>query len=309
MIEISIIIPVRNQKQMLSIALTSLRNQIKGPRNFEIVICDDGSTDGTAEMIRQLRFPIFFKYLYNNPPLGRSANRNLGAEKSSGGRLIFFDGDMIPDSGYINAILSDIDPLTVKVGEVKPPTHEKYGPLEKYLYSRGRHNLSDKTQPLPGRLFTSNNFSIDRQLFLRSGGFDTKFIGWGGEDIDYGLRLVALGATIFNEPAAITYHHHKRAVNDLARDFYSFGVNSFEYLITKHPTFLEQLPTHKLGITKSGSEAGIFQGILSRILINSAFLKTAESIAQHSGNFGWPDIVYDYIFWGNLALGYRNRND
>jgi glycosyltransferase involved in cell wall biosynthesis len=294
---------------MLSIALTSLKNQIKHPRQFEIVICDDGSTDGTGEMLRHLRFPIFFKYLYNDPPLGRSANRNLGAEKSSGGRLIFFDGDMVPDSGYINAILADIEPLTVKVGEVKPPAHEKFGPLENYLYSRGRHNLIDKAKPLPGRFFTSNNFCVDRQLFFRSGGFDTKFVGWGGEDIDYGLRLVEMGANIYSEPAAITYHHHKRTVNSLARDFYSFGANSFEYLITKHPTFLEQLPTRKLGITKPGSKAKIFHGLFSRIAANSVFLKAAESIVHHSRNFRWPDIVYDYIFWGNLALGYRNRKN
>jgi glycosyltransferase involved in cell wall biosynthesis len=307
MIEISIIIPVRNQIQSLSMALDSLRNQIKHPRNFEIVICDDGSTDGTGDMLKRLRYPIFFKYLYNNPPLGRSANRNLGAEKSAGGRLIFFDGDMVPAETYIDSILDELGPMIVSVGEVKPSPTIKIGAVEKYLYSRGRHMESNQGKNLPGRYFTSNNFCIDRGLFQKAGGFDSNFTGWGGEDIDFGLRLIALGATIKNSPTATTIHYHQRAIDSLARDFNSFGQNSFEYLVNKHPKYLEQLPSRYLGISGPMDKKYNFRNLVSRMVANPICLKAAELAVKHSANFKWPDLVIDYVLWGNLALGYRNR--
>lgn len=307
MIEISIIIPVRNQIKTLTMALDSLKHQIKSPRQFEIVISDDGSTDGTGEMLKRLRYPIFFKYSHNDPPLGRSANRNQGAAKSSGGTLIFFDGDMVPDREYIDYILDDLNPAVVKIGNVKPPPNSPVDGLDKYLYSRGRHVFADKPQDLPGRYFTSNNFRIDRELFIKTGGFDTNFTGWGGEDIDFGLRVIESGISIKNEPAAITYHYHKRTIESLAQDFNSFGANSFAYLIRKHPYFIEQLPSRKLGIAAPGGKVNPLDKIVSRILTGSIFLKSAELMVSRFGKLAWPDLMYDYILWGNLARGYRNR--
>ena len=127
MIETSIIIPVRNQKRSLLAALTSLKRQIKKPRTFEIVICDDGSTDGTDAAIRKLRYPIFFKYFRSDPPLGRSANRNAGFDRSTGAHLIFFDGDMVPTEGFVGVMLADLDSSIVKLGNVQAPPEEKQG--------------------------------------------------------------------------------------------------------------------------------------------------------------------------------------
>lgn len=307
MIDVSIIIPVRNQLSSLAIALDSLKGQIKKPRQFEIVISDDGSSDGTGETLKRLRYPIFFKYLYNNQPLGRAANRNQGAAKASGKILIFFDGDMVPDRGYIDSMLADFSPATVKTGNVKPPPDSTVNSLEKYLYSRGRHEFGEDSRNLPGRYFTSNNFCIDRELFKKTDGFDTNFTGWGGEDIDFGLRLIQLGASIKNEPKAITYHYHKRTVDSLSEDFYSFGTNSFEYLIKKHPYFLKQLPSRKLGIIGPDEKIGLFDKAVSRIFINSIFLKFARIMIGRAPKFAWPDIAFDFILWGNLAQGYRNR--
>jgi len=242
MIQTSIIIPVRNQKNSLLAALNSLKRQIKTARDFEIVICDDGSTDGTEQMVKKLRYPIFFKYFRNDPPLGRSANRNSGFKKSFGKDVVFFDGDMVPVEGYLKAILKDSDNQSVRVGIVEPPPDEKMGRLERYLYSRGRYTHTGENQTVPSRYFTSNNFCISRENFEKIGGFDEAFKGWGGEDIDFGLNLEKNGIAVKNIPGAITYHYHKRTVESLKKDFRDFGANSFNYLIKKHPDFLNQIP-------------------------------------------------------------------
>jgi len=306
MIEISIIIPVRNQKRSLFAALSSLKMQIKKPRVFEIVICDDGSVDGTGDMLKRLRYPIFFKYFMNDPSLGRSANRNIGAQRSSGQILIFFDGDMVPAGGYIEAMLEGLSGKIVKLGDVKSPIEEKIGRMERYLYSRGRHVLGPGST-LAGRYFTSNNFSLSRSLFESVGGFDPEFTGWGGEDLDLGLRLEKQGAKIISEPKAITYHHHRRTIDSLADDFYDFGKTSLDYLVRKHPILLEQLPLRYIGLPDSSGKLGLLFRLLSLGAINRPALKLAEYLTTVAGFVPWPDIIFDYIFWGNLGLGYKHR--
>ena len=241
MIENSIIIPVRNQKNSLFLLLNSLKKQIKKPRIFEIVICDDGSDDGTEKAIKKLYYPVFFKYFKNDPPLGRSLNRNRGFEKSTGKNLIFLDGDMVPDDKYIEAMLGDNNTDIVKLGMPRPPPDEKPDRLIKYLYSRGRYSSNYTDKVLPGRFFTSNSFYISRSNFGKLNGFDTNFQGWGGEDIDFGFRLESHGIPITNAPEAVTFHYHKRTIKSLVKDHYSFGQSSFDYLIKKHPAFIKQI--------------------------------------------------------------------
>lgn len=303
MIETSIIIPVRNQKKSLRATLKYLRWQIRSLKIFEVIICDDGSTDGTGEEIKKLRYPIFLKYFRNDPPLGRAVNRNLGYEHSSGQNLIFLDGDMVPTEGYIEAMLTATSPDMVKLGDVRPPPEEKESFLDKYLYSRGRFDEKYKDKLLPGRLFTSNNFFITKHNFTRVGGFDPNFKSWGGEDIDFGLRLENLKISIRIEPAALTYHYHKRTVESLVKDFYSFGKYSFEYLIKKHPVFLEQLPAHLLGL----ENAHLIYKLISKLTVNKPALGITGKAVSAFKNFNWPDFIFDYLLWGNLALGYKKR--
>ncbi len=308
MIETSVIIPVRNQKEQLLLTLNCLKRQIKNRRNFEIVICDDGSDDGTGDGVKRLRFPIFLKYFINKPPLGRSANRNFGFEKSNGKNLIFLDGDMVPANGYIEAMLADNESDVVKVGGIRLPPNEKLGPLENYFYSRGRYVDSTTANFLPGRLLASANFMISRENFSRAGGFDPDFKGWGGEDIDFGLRLEKMGVPIKSKPEALTYHHHKKTVRSLAEDFYNFGNNTFELLIKKHPDFLNQIPSHLLGMSDKFSMSNIMYKFIASLTINRPALKLAEYLVSAYHNFPWPDIVFDFVTWGNLGLGYKKRN-
>lgn len=306
MIEVSIIIPIRNQKDSLLQALNSLKRQIKKRRVFEIVICDDCSTDGAGDAIKRLRYPIFLKYIRNDPPLGRAANRNLGFQKSSGKELIFLDGDMVPADNYIDVILSNLEPNIVKLGVPHHPKRLKFGRFEKYQYTRGRYSEQFKERFLPSRLFTSNSFYISRENFQNMDGFDTGFQGWGGEDIDFGMRLEMLNIKIENIPEAVTYHYHERTIKSLAADYYDFGINSFEYLIKKHPDFLKQIPVHFLGLPGGAKKINLLHRLISFFAINRLMLNSIEKILSSSINSNWPDYLFDYVFWGNLALGYKN---
>lgn len=307
MIEVSIIIPVLNQKESLLAALESLRKQIDNARFYEIVICDDGSTDGTDAAIKKLRYPIFFKYLRNPSPLGRAANRNRGAEKSSGRVLIFIDGDMVPDEKYVESILLGIDSQTVKLGEVLPPPEYGIDRFEKYLYTRGRHAPGFGNANIHGRMFTSNNFAIEKSLFEKVSGFDPAFQNWGGEDIDFGLKLTAQGARLIYDRKAITFHYHRRDLVSTCRQFREFGKGTLNYLLEKHPHFAEDLPFDILNRKKKSALSHLVWGLLLKAMTSSFVLDVSLMKVKILSWFPWPDFIYDFLLWGNLIRGYSNR--
>lgn len=87
----TVIIPTHNRLEYLKETLDSLSNQDE--KNFEVIIIDDGSTDGTWDYLQTWK-PLFeFTLLKNETSKGPAAARNLGARHAKGGYLIFLDSD------------------------------------------------------------------------------------------------------------------------------------------------------------------------------------------------------------------------
>ena len=89
MIQISVVIPTFNRKTALEQAIRSVLAQRKA--DFEIIVADDGSTDGTAACIRQ-KFPQV-RYLRWEKQQGPSYARNRGVEEAKGPWIAFLDSD------------------------------------------------------------------------------------------------------------------------------------------------------------------------------------------------------------------------
>jgi len=93
--ELSVIIPTHNQKERLRLVLCGLEQQSLGVEHFEIIVIDDGSTDGTAEMLEKVDMAnLGFRRLEVNQ--GRSRARNMGIKAAQGDLVVFLDGDALP---------------------------------------------------------------------------------------------------------------------------------------------------------------------------------------------------------------------
>ncbi len=89
---ISIVIPTYNRKEMLLRAINSVLAQ--NYDNYEILIIDDCSTDGTKDMIEALNKIIpTLKYFWNSKNMNSGYNRNLGYKMSQGKYIVFLDDD------------------------------------------------------------------------------------------------------------------------------------------------------------------------------------------------------------------------
>ncbi len=94
---VSIVIPTFNRKAILIKCLQALENQIinKLIDFYEIIVVDDGSTDGTTRWIKENQINLPHVVLYEQEHGGPALGRNLGVTKSRGDIIIFIDSDLV----------------------------------------------------------------------------------------------------------------------------------------------------------------------------------------------------------------------
>lgn len=155
--------------------------------------------------------------------------RNAAARQAIGDVLVFLDMDCIPAPGLISdyaGFAAEFDGLLM--GEVMylPGGATAGGcDYERFAHVAVRH--SDRRGPPPRgievcadyRCFWSLNFAMRRDTFLRIGGFDERYRGYGGEDTDFGKTLDQAGIAIAWIKGGLAYHqyhpHHMPPVHHL----------------------------------------------------------------------------------------------
>lgn len=213
--EITVVIPTHNGGWVLRRTVEALRCQDAAPERFEIIIVDDGSTDGSADGLEETRGPVLARVL-RQANRGRAAARNLGAAEARGRVLLFLDSDVWAAPGLVSAHLahhSGGDRLGVQGRSLTHPDSLTT------VFMRATHLLPDLTvrnrNDLSPLHVITRNFSVTKEAFHLVGGFDEGFVGYGWEDIDLGIRLRDAGVPLRYEPTALAYHHHIQTLEGL----------------------------------------------------------------------------------------------
>jgi GT2 family glycosyltransferase len=240
-IRLTVVLPCYNARATLERALQTLEAQDVPEDVFEIIVVDDGSTDGTGEMIRDWSSPVTLR-LVQQPNRGAAAARNLGAMRAQGEVLLFLDPDVFADPGLVRAHLrhytagtrplavqgrTSPDPATL----VTPFMHTSHLMPIPDLTIRREDNLS------PFHVF-GRNFSVSRTAYQTIGGFDEGFRGYGWEDVEFAFRFCRAGGRIKYEPDACGTHHHVLSMEDAARRQVDNG-RAAVYFWRKHDRSLE----------------------------------------------------------------------
>ena len=98
---VSVIVPVYNAKETLGECLSAIGNQVLNGIPLEVIVVDDGSSDGTAAVATRFTGVI----LVRQPNRGPAAARNAGARKASGDILLFTDADCVPAGNWITEMV------------------------------------------------------------------------------------------------------------------------------------------------------------------------------------------------------------
>ena len=100
--------PTFNRKDELVHLFSSMKKQTLDPKFFEMIISDDGSTDGTEEYVKSLENKFNFNLLYVSKKILAWICRNNGVKNSKGELIVFIDSDCEADSNWLEIILMPI---------------------------------------------------------------------------------------------------------------------------------------------------------------------------------------------------------
>lgn len=206
-VKISVVVATFNRQDTLREVLPTLINQTLPPDQYEILLCDAGSTDGTKEYVESLQAPNV--KLLVGPNTGRGGARNRGIAAANGEIVMFTDADILADPNLLAEHLRFHEkyPGQAVVGcEVQVKTLDEYQEFRQDPQAHARHKATRRL--LPWHYFLTGNASAPKALLLEVGCFDESFTGYGHEDLELGYRLIKRGIPIHYNPQAIDYHWH-----------------------------------------------------------------------------------------------------
>ena len=204
---VSVVIPTYNRRPILEKCLLALERQQACPEidRYEVVVVDDGSSDGTPDWLRAEaeRFPHV--RLIEQSHGGPAEGRNRGVDHARGDVIVFIDSDLVVTDSFLACHASSLvrswsergDRLCFTYGAVVNTANFEQPTAE-------RHKLRD----LSWAYFATGNVAIDKDVLQRAGLFDTGFRLYGWEDLELGERLRQMGVELIKCPAAVGYHWH-----------------------------------------------------------------------------------------------------
>lgn len=215
---VAIVILTFNQREM---TLECLQHVLGMEGEFEVVLWDNGSEDGTVEAVQE-RYPSVAAH-WNPTNLGVASGRNAGAalaiERFAPTHLLFLDNDIEVEPGFLAALLDGFDEGP-RVGQTQAKL--RFYDDRSRLNDGGGCQISfwrgttcpvgfdeiDEGQRDQRRdcIACGGAMLTRADLFQKLGGFDSKFDPVGPEDLDYSLRLQEAGYRAIFVPEAVGYH-------------------------------------------------------------------------------------------------------
>lgn len=250
----SLVIPTYNSKDLLVPCLLSLNHQrIADVDEFEVVLVDDGSTDGTGEVVDSLSltYPLRRLRLPRTERSCRSAARNAGISASDGDLIVFADGDQIIDPLFVSAHIQchrgRPDLVAIGFRDYLAPGRVDAGMLERTFTPDAfppvtrQDERAEVTEALSHNLANlatgwhflyGCNVSVRKEHLLAVGGFDENIRKWSFEDVELGYRLHQRGLTLVLNPFSRVYHQFHP---ESEQQRYADWRENFAYFTEKHP--------------------------------------------------------------------------
>jgi peptidoglycan/xylan/chitin deacetylase (PgdA/CDA1 family)/GT2 family glycosyltransferase len=238
--QLSVVIATHNRSQLLTRCLRALEAQDAAADSFEVVVADDGSSDGTAAMMEALPTPFSLRVL-SLDKAGKSEALNAGIRAAAGSVCLCIDDDIVAAPELVSEHLAAHlrDPMTVGLGKLiqQPPDGNDWY-AEAFARSWNDHyaRLAEK-EPSWTDCY-GGNVSASRELLLEIGGFEAKFPI--GEDYEIGFRLRENGGMLTYLPRAVGVHDDQKPSRKLLRDARRQGV-SYVGLVKRHPAMMPKL--------------------------------------------------------------------
>ncbi|WP_347052914.1 glycosyltransferase family A protein [Flavobacterium olei] len=221
---LTIITPCFNSEKTLEKTLQSVSDQ--NFEEWEVIIVNDGSTDGTEEIaLKWVQKDARFKYFYKeNGGLGKA--RNYGIERATGTYILPLDSD--------NLVAKNFAEMAIKVFEKRVDVGVVHGYAEYFGEKEGLWKIDDFDLP---RILIDNYIDacaiFKRELWTKVGGYDQHMPYQGHEDWEFWISISSIGGVFFNlHQVAFKYFVSNNSM------IHSFNDTMFylnrDYIVKKH---------------------------------------------------------------------------
>ncbi len=242
----SVVIPTYNRERGLDTALANVVNQTINPKQYEIIVIDDGSTDTTRKRVLEIqqRFPEHTVRYFHQQNGGPAKARNKGIKEAKGEIIFFTDDDCEVPGDWMETLLDGLNryPTAAGVGgwHVPPPIDLKKSGASRYM-----HMVSDGPHPTIGTyikdheivsndplvyfgIFAYNtaNICYRKKILERVKGFREDFHWPGSEDNDLGFRVALAGYHLLYLPFNVTHRKNLDLFNFVKLHFHR-GANGY----------------------------------------------------------------------------------
>jgi glycosyltransferase involved in cell wall biosynthesis len=193
-------------------------------KNFEVLIIEDGSKDDAEAIVKSFADQLDIKY-YVKENAGQGFARNYAFERANGDYFIIFDSDCLIPEDYLEIVNNSLAENWLDAYGGPDASHPSFTPTQKAIsyamtspFTTGgiRGNKKSIGQFHP----RSFNMGLSRQVWEKAGGF---IITRSGEDIEFSIRIHAMGYKIGLIPRAKVYHKRRTNLLQFYKQIHFFG--------------------------------------------------------------------------------------
>jgi glycosyltransferase involved in cell wall biosynthesis len=225
----SVIVPSYNRRDEIQELLLSLENQDLPKKQFEVVLVDDGSMDGTEAWVKEFRdrSSLQVTYVWKEHG-GPGASRNLGMENAKGDVFIFIDSDCTAPHDWLVGIKEALDKNpSIQAFGGRDDAKLEFSPLLKAINYTMTSFLSTggmrggKKRRLAKFYPRSFNMGIRRDLYDKMGGFGNLR---HGQDIEFSNRILKSGANVAYIHDSVVFHKRRTSSIKFFKQVFNWGV-------------------------------------------------------------------------------------
>lgn len=241
---VSVVIPVRNGLPFLDTQLHALADQDYSA-DFEVVVSDNGSTDGTRAHVDRMSFPFPLRCVDSSQVRGVSHARNVGIAAARGEFLAITDHDDAVHSGWLTALVREAENYDALGGSIEV---DSLNSVEVASW-RSVPRPEDRFESIYLPWAHGNNFAFWRRVVDTVGYFDEDLVG-GGDDVDYSWRIQQAGMTLGHVPDAVVAYRVRPTLRASFAQGFNYGSTACR-VTRKHsahgcpnPSPYLQIPAH-----------------------------------------------------------------
>ena len=230
---ISVIVPAYQAADVLPQCLGALQRQTFDRAQVEIIVVDDGSTDGTLEVAeRALRdFPAV--HIIRAEHSGPANARNLGGRAAAGDLLLFTDADCEPLPDWIEQFARAFKDPSISGAKGAYASRQR-SLIARFVQQEYEERYDHTRRQETIDFIDTYSAAYRRSAFTDNGGFDVSFPTASVEDQEFSFRLAERGHRLIFVPEALVYHRHNTTLARYFRRKYYIGYWKM-HLLKRHP--------------------------------------------------------------------------